>query len=111
MPKGSDGRTTPELCELFVACAKAERARVQQALDNNIVTELVQRRAAEVNGSLADPKLWKRVIPGRPIFNRFSNKAKLEPGRLKLAYLRVVERRGFSVFQDIVSIFEDFARV
>jgi len=110
MPKGCDNKTAEEVSALFTGSAAAERGRVLNALDDLAVGALVKQRWSEVEASLSNTEAWKRVIPGRPILHQFAQRAKLEPGRLKLAYLSAVERRRLPVFQEIISLFEAFAK-
>jgi len=111
MPSGCDTKTASELPTLFTETASAERNRVLKALDDTAVATLVQQRAGEMQASLSNTEAWKRVIPGRPVLHQFASKAGIESGRLKLGYLSAVERRGLTVFQEIVSLFESFAKI
>jgi hypothetical protein len=52
---------------------------------------------------------WKKVIPGKQIFNIFASITKIDSGRLKLHYLREADSHPTNPFGDIIETFKHFA--
>lgn len=111
MPKGAAGKSLEELSELMRQKAQAEVARVSQLLEPTAVTASIEKRMKDILASLdADDDAWKSLIPGRQLLNRFANKAGIDVGRLKTLYIGRVESLGTGEFDEIVEIFDSFAR-
>lgn len=107
MPGGCTNLSADELVSLLTRSSAAEQTRVQGALNPNAIEELTRQTVAGLQASLADGS-WKALFPGRPIFNQFAAAAKLEPGRLRLAYLNAAAKDGYRTFSDIIGIFAGF---
>lgn len=110
MPKTVQGANADGLVHVVQQRASDELRRVGSKLDCGAVGEAVRLIIREVQASLEDPEdSWKKVIPGKQLFNRFAASAGIDPGRLKLLYLREVQETEGAAFQEIVDIFEAFA--
>lgn len=112
MPNAVHGCSPDELVDLFTQSAATEKERIEGSLAPEILEELVRKKSAEVLSSLDAPDdRWKRIIPGRPVFNTFAAETRLGPARLKQMYIAEVEEGFLSAFDEIVSIFADFNAV
>lgn len=112
MPNAVHGCSQDELVDLFTQSATTERERIECSLAHENLEKLVRKKSAEVLSSLdSHDHRWKRIIPGRAVFNTFAAETKLGPARLKQMYIAEVEERGLSAFDEIVSIFADFNAV
>lgn len=110
MPCGRQGVTAIEVASLLGKRAEEEIARLHSILERQNVEELVQKAFVAIERSLADgTDDWKRLIPGRPVFNRFASEARLGPGRLKQLYLAESEGLEANPFKDIIEIFKRFS--
>jgi hypothetical protein len=100
-----------ELATLMTERATLEKARVVAALDPATVEASVQARVAEINKSLdEDSEDWKKNVPGKQLLARFAASANIDLGRLKNLYVREVENNRLATFDEIISIFDSFAR-
>lgn len=106
MPNGRI--SVDELPSLLTRSALEEKTRLQTLLEQDAIVNLTQKTLARLQRSLEDGS-WKKLFPGRPIFNQFANAAKLEPGRLRLAYLNATASDGYGIFSEIIEIFSRFA--
>lgn len=107
MPSRCTNLSADQLVSLLTDSSAAEQTRVQGALDRNVIEVLTRQTVVKLQASLTDGS-WKTLFPGRPIFNQFAGAAKLEPGRLRLAYLNAAAKDGYRTFSDIIEIFTGF---
>ena len=78
MPGGCDNKSPEQLAELFIQRSSEESVRVSNVLAENELRGEVQKYYAEVEKSLSNGgDDWKRLIPGRPILQKFANAANL----------------------------------
>jgi predicted ATPase len=86
-----------------------EQKRINSALSVDEIKDLVSKRWDLLTKLIDDDNDdWKKIIPGRVICHKFSNLAKLDPGRFKNMYINQVKEDGLAPFQDIIRIFESF---
>jgi hypothetical protein len=110
MPKGCHGKAQDDLVALMTAKASDESARTQLALRNDEVEQLVRSVYKELSDSLQGPSdAWKSVIPGKQILAQFASEVGMDLSRYKLAYLAQTTKMSSPVFDEIVSIFEEFS--
>jgi ABC-type cobalamin/Fe3+-siderophores transport system ATPase subunit len=107
MPSSCTNLSADQLVALLTKSSADEQTRIQGALNPNAIEELTRQTVARLQASLADGS-WKALFPGRPIFNKFAGVARLEPGRLRLAYLNAAAKDGYRTFSDIIEIFTGF---
>lgn len=107
MPSGCTNLSEDQLVSLLTKSSATEQSRVQASLNSNAIEDLTRKTVTRLQASLADGS-WKVLFPGRPIFNQFAGAAKLEPGRLRLAYLNAAAKEGYRIFSDIIEIFTRF---
>ncbi|MDE0421609.1 MAG: ATP-binding protein [Gammaproteobacteria bacterium] len=111
MPKGIHDLDLGGFVEAFVERGNGELERVAKSLDAAEVEELASTVYGELEGLLgqADGQ-WKSRFPGKPVFAKFCNVAGMQEGRMKSLYLaRSLEAKN-NPFDEIVEIFEGFAR-
>jgi hypothetical protein len=114
MPSACHGKSLDELCSLFVASAKRERDRLDGALNEALVVNLLTETHRVLQDSLERPDddTWKTTVPGRPVLNTLAGTMGLKPARAKRLYLRaaseVVEGNPFS---EVQNIFKHFAEL
>lgn len=109
MPDGLTGISVDELTTKFVERANEEANRVTRELFPDAITSLVHTTFQQIQSSLEAPgDEWKKVIPGKPVFNVFAQKTGLRSTRLKTAYIGVAASQRPGPFDEIVSIFERF---
>lgn len=112
MPKGCNGKTEAELVAQLVQVAEEETNRVIVGLDKNDLSAATSKYFKELNEYLAtDDSRWKDMIPGKPLLGQFASKAKIDPARLKNAYIHCAENLKPSPFEAIHNIFEGFAKI
>lgn len=109
MPKKCDGLSEDELTAIFLTKLDGERNRVTEVLDLQKVEQTVRETFSQVKQSIDGSEgEWRKLIPGRSLFNMFSSKAGINAGRLKRLYLSVADGASPSPFAEIISIFERF---
>ena len=112
MPKNCHGLDPNQLGIAFRREAEQEHSRIGRSLDPDEVQKHATRVAAEVRSLLdAANDTWKVAIPGRPVFNSFANRVKMQPARLKQLYVNEAEQSASSPFEEIASIFAHFESV
>lgn len=107
-PKGTgSANNSAELRKLFENRAIEELGRISAALDSAVIAGQVSHEYDLLHAAVTDDKeLWRSVIPGRIILNKFANAAGLSVGRLKTLYLAAADHE--EIFADIVAIFDAF---
>jgi hypothetical protein len=111
MPKGTNSLTVDELCGAIEADRSSEEARCGSALDKGTVDKVIREEFARLKGALdADHESWKSLIPGRPIVKRFAARVKQDYGTLKRLYIRAARTAQPDPFEEIRSIFAEFAQ-
>ena len=86
-----------------------EQKRITSALSVDEIKELAGKRWDLLTKLIdGDNDNWKKIIPGRVICHKFSNLAKIDPGRFKNMYINQAKEDGLAPFQDIIKIFESF---
>jgi predicted ATPase len=112
MPKGCNGKSELELIALLLQTSDEEQKRVLYGLDKNQLSAAASTFFKTLNESLQnDDGRWKDTIPGKPLFAQFASKAKMEPARLKNAYINCVQELKLNAFQEIHAIFETFTKM
>jgi len=110
MPKGCHNKSTDELIKLIQERAQTERKRINTIINDTDIETSVKTTIEKLQQSLDnDTDIWKYMIPGKQLFNKFSSQTKLDSGRLKTLYLREAENHFPYPFADIVAIFEEFS--
>ena len=110
MPKGLQAQDVDSLIQLFVDRASQEVARTGSALSSVRVEALVRETYATLEAACfgtADD--WVITMPGKQVLARFAAQAGLDVGRLKLGYIKAVQKHSLSCFDDLVEIFGGFA--
>jgi hypothetical protein len=110
MPRGLDAQDCDALVPLFIERAAHEASRTGMVLSAGRVETLVRNtyRTLEVACSGTSDE-WLVKMPGKPILSRFAAQTVLDVGRLKLAYIKTVQKHSLDCFEDIVDIFRGFA--
>ncbi|MCK9630953.1 MAG: AAA family ATPase [Methanoregula sp.] len=86
-----------------------EQKRVNSAFSFEPIKEHTERRWIYLNDLVdRDDDEWKKVIPGRTLFNKLSSAANVSPGRFKTMYINQAKEDNFSPFEEIIQIFEEF---
>jgi predicted ATPase len=112
MPKGSHGKTVDDLANLITSKAAEESTRAQSALRNDEVDRVIREVFKKLSDSLQDPSdAWKAEIPGKQILAQFAAVAGMDIGRFKLGYLKKAAQYNSPIFEEVISIFTDFASV
>ncbi len=110
MPKNCHNLTLQETQDAVIACASAEQLRVDSALDQGTVRQIVQRNYEAIEKAVSDDNdEWKSLVPGKPLLGTFAGKANLQLGRAKTIYIRAAAESPQQPFQDIFDIFQTFA--
>ncbi len=111
MPSDCTDKELPELLASFQACQSAELSRISTAMNPKAMAALVESEYRRAKATFdRDDDEWKRVLPGRPILNRFANAAGFDVGRLKRLYLGVAKDSEPDPFGEIRQIFSYFAK-
>lgn len=96
---------------MLVEKAERERARVQAALSPTDIEKVTRRVMDKIQNSLDhDSDEWKALIPGKQLLAKFACRAKLDPARIKISYIKKAEGFTPNPFQEIIEIFETFSR-
>lgn len=110
MPKSCHGISVGELIGLLGGRAAEEVARLGLALTQESVAQLVETYFRDLTVSIeSDDEAWQRLIPGRPLLARFCESAQLSQRRVKFLFLSSASTAEPNPFQDVISIFDDFA--
>src|SRR5579872_1175173 len=105
MPKLCHGKSEEELAALLRSKASDERERITGVLDESKIEAFLREFLKELEESLSqDTDLWKKVIPGKQVFNIFASSVGLG-SRLKTMYIREALKVTPSPFDDIFAIF------
>lgn len=111
MPKGCNGKSEAEVTKQLIEAAEGEKARVLSGLDNGELSAAVAAYFKVLTKYLEeDDSRWKDMVPGRPLIAQFASKARIDPARLKTAYIHCAESSPQSPFREIHEIFDFFAR-
>lgn len=112
MPKFCHGKSLDDLKNLVTGRLKSEVIRIQTVLDAIEVERYLEETFKRLENSIKDDGIeWKSDIPGKQIFNIFCSKAKIEPGRLKMLYVKKGLTMNPGPFDDIISIFQSFSTI
>lgn len=110
MPRGSHSKSVDELAGLIAGKANLELVRLQVALKGDDVDRVVREVFNKLSDLLHDPSdSWKSEVPGKQILAQFSSAAGMEVGRFKTLYLASVAKTQLPIFDDVLTIFADFA--
>lgn len=109
MPKGIHSANRDDFVNAFRNSSSGELIRVSNSLD----IENMEEQACETYQLLEeylhlDSENWKCHFPGKIIFSKFCNAAKMEQGRLKMLYLKNSSKIKDNPFKEIINIFENF---
>ena len=99
-----------ELKSAFIEKAAREADRIGQSLGPGDIVTLVDETYSSLVDSLSNGDEWKIHIPAKTILAKFAAKALISLPRLKRAYIAAAERAEANPFQQIIDIFQDFAR-
>lgn len=109
LPKGCDNKSLSDLKGLFQSRTKEENARVMTCLDSDMLNALVEEEYKRLEQSVdKGSEEWKRLIPGRPVFQRFARESNMDVGRLKTLYIKASMECKPDPFVEIRRIFESF---
>jgi hypothetical protein len=109
MPKGCHDKSQEQVLQLILQRATEEASRIRTTLEPASVETLVRTTFTEFEKSLTDgTSRWKTILPGKQLFQRFASIANIDPGRLKLLYLKQAEAIDPYPFQEIVDLFASF---
>jgi ABC-type cobalamin/Fe3+-siderophores transport system ATPase subunit len=109
MPKGCDKKSSDELANLIQMRVRTERERINLIIDEASIKSSVQETFDALNQSIeGDTDSWKKIIPGKQLFNTFAHQSGIGAGRLKALYLSESTNHSPYPFEDIVTIFERF---
>jgi predicted ATPase len=110
MPKGVQDQDVDTLVNFFIDKLNQEVGRINTGLSQVIIEEQIRDTHAKLLIACADENdAWMKIIPGKQILARFASEAKIDIGRLKLAYVKAVQDNSLSTFNDIIEIFGDFS--
>lgn len=110
MPKAIHDMHVDALARAISERVDNERQRLHAELDGASIDAMARGVFAKLQGYLQDAsETWKTEIPGKPILGRLAAVSGLELGRFKTLYLATAEREGLPVFQDVISIFQEFS--
>ena len=111
MPSECTGRELQDLLGAFETRRTYENGRICAALDQKELAEVVDSEYRRVNSAFErDDGEWRRILPGRPILNRFAKEAKFDVGRLKRLYIRAAKDSIPNPFAEIRDIFSYFGK-
>jgi hypothetical protein len=111
MPSDSHAKSPGELGDLFSKAIDSERQRWDTSLSPEIARSLIDEKYEALKDSIdRDTDDWKVLIPGKPILGVFSGKAQLSSARFKTLYISAAESVNPSPFEEVLSLFADFAR-
>lgn len=110
MPKGLQGQSLDALIPLFKDRALQESARSGSALDSARVETLVRETYTKLDAACSgNSDEWIVSMPGKQVLARFAGLASIDLGRLKLAYIKAVQKHSLNCFDEIIEIFGGFA--
>jgi hypothetical protein len=110
MPKGVHDQDVDALVNLFVNKLNQEIGRINTTLSPVIIEEQIRDIHAKLLIACSDEAdSWMKIIPGKQILARFASEAKIDIGRLKLAYVKAVQDNSLTTFDDIIEIFGNFS--
>jgi len=110
MAKDCHGMTVDALVAQLVVRVGEEQSRIAASVQAGTVESYTRVMAKKSQDSLdQDTDEWKALIPGKPLLNLFASRAKLDPGRLKTAYIREAEKQPVNPFQEVIDVFSSFS--
>jgi hypothetical protein len=109
MAKDCHGMSVDDLVKQLTVRVAEEHARIATLVKPGDVESYARNVAQKLKDSLDnDTDEWKTLIPGKPLLSMFASRAKLDPARLKTAYIKAAEVESTSPFQEIIDIFASF---
>jgi hypothetical protein len=110
MPKGCHGKSSDDLVALINTKVTEEATRASSVLRSADIEQFVRKTYSELESAANDPlDSWKAIFPGKQVFAQFAAAAGIDGARLKLAFLNQVTQKQLPIFDDVMSIFSDFA--
>ncbi len=110
MAKDCHAMSIDDLVKQLVTRGVEEQSRIASSLQSEAVESYARTIARKLQDSLdQDTDEWKALIPGKQLLNMFANRAKLDPARLKTAYIRKAEKWPVNPFQEVIDVFSSFA--
>ena len=110
MPKGLHSQSLDSLVPLFTVRASQEASRTSDALESARVETLVRDTYAKLNDACSGTSdEWLVIMPGKQVLAKFASLANIDIGRLKLAYIKAVQKHSLNCFDEIIEIFNGFA--
>ncbi|HLF16158.1 MAG TPA: hypothetical protein VI796_01850 [Candidatus Thermoplasmatota archaeon] len=107
--KGADKLSKTDFLSKLKESMDTEHGRVSPLLDFKRVQTEVGVKWDEYSALVAkNDAVWKHVLPGRPICNRFANAAGMDPGRFKTLYIAAARESDFKPFADLAACFQGF---
>lgn len=111
MPSACQDKSADELAAMIVALATAEKERINKVLDPKTIETEVKETLDTLNKAFENGSdLWKYVVPGRPVVNRFAAHVGIRSDRFKLMYMRAAQGKDPDPFDEIVGIFASFSQ-
>jgi hypothetical protein len=110
MPKGLQAQDVDSLVQMFIDRAAKEAVRSGAALGASRIEGLVRATYSTLQAACGSPSDdWIVAMPGKQILARFAAQTVLDVGRLKLAYIKTVQKHSLKCFDDVIGIFGQFA--
>ena len=110
MASGVNGLDVTSLSDLVIRRVQQETDRINEALEEVAVRELVETSFEQFSLSVTDGSdSWKKLIPGKPLLAAFANKAGLKTGQAKQLYISTAVESDHDPFAEVKSIFEQFS--
>lgn len=110
MPKGCHNKSVDDLVALMNTKVTDESSRASNVLRAPEVEQFVRKTYSELDAATNDPlDSWKSVIPGKQVLVQFANAAGINAAQLKFSFLNQVTQKQLPVFDDVLSIFAEFA--
>lgn len=107
--KGAHAFDRDGLIAATIDVAKNESRRTGEFLGADHIASQINERWSNLEGSLEHGDLWKKLFPGKILFNQFASAGQLRPGFLRSAYLAASRNRGHACFSEVIEIFRSWA--
>ena len=112
IPRGCHDKSLDELKGLMSSKLESEAERYNTSLQPEKVILYLEQTFSRLERSIEnDGEAWKIDIPGKPVFNIFCSKARIELGRLKTLYIKKGLQSNPCPFDEVISIFESFSTI
>lgn len=96
----------------IVENSNEEIQRINQLLEQTKIKKYINEISSKLKLSFEDENdEWKKLIPGKPILNKFISSTGLGLGRAKNLYINEIMKKGHNDFDEIIEIFNGFNNV